>query len=63
MNQLEVTSLDSATLRVKYTELLTENKRLEQENQCVRNDLQEHKDEKARLMQQCDSLGQERSNI
>ncbi|XP_019881509.1 disks large homolog 5 isoform X3 [Aethina tumida] len=61
MNQLEVTSLDSATLRVKYTELLTENKRLEQENQCVRNDLQEHKDEKARLMQQCDSLGQERT--
>ncbi|KAJ3662868.1 hypothetical protein Zmor_007188 [Zophobas morio] len=38
MNQLEVSSQDSATLRSKYADLLSEKQRLEQENQRLRKD-------------------------
>jgi chromosome segregation ATPase len=41
MNQLEVSSQDSASLRTKYSELLNEKQRLEQENQRLRKDLTE----------------------
>lgn len=38
MNQLEVSSQDSASLRTKYTELLAENKQLREENQRLVNE-------------------------
>lgn len=38
MNQLEVSSQDSASLRTKYTELLAENKQLREENQRLLNE-------------------------
>lgn len=41
MNQLEVTTQDSAALRTKYSDVLSENQRLEQENQSLRNELSE----------------------
>ncbi|CAH0564327.1 unnamed protein product [Brassicogethes aeneus] len=62
MNQLEVSSQDSAALRNKFTELLAENKRLDQENQCLRKDLQEHNNENARLSKQCEKLGQDKGD-
>lgn len=36
MNQLEVSTQDSAALRTKYGEVMTENQRLEQDNQNLR---------------------------
>lgn len=42
MNQLEVSSQDSASLRNKYTELVTENKQLRDENQRLLKELTEH---------------------
>ncbi|VEN54343.1 unnamed protein product, partial [Callosobruchus maculatus] len=42
MNQLEVSSQDSASLRTKYTELLNENKQLQAENQRLLKELSEH---------------------
>lgn len=42
MNQLEVSSQDSATLRTKYTELMNENKQLQQQNQTLLKELAEH---------------------
>lgn len=36
MNQLEVSTQDSAALRTKYGEVVTENQRLEQDNQSLR---------------------------
>ncbi|KAF5296629.1 hypothetical protein FQA39_LY12457 [Lamprigera yunnana] len=41
MNQLEVSSQDSATLRTKYGDVLSENQRLEQDIQSLRNELSE----------------------
>ncbi|XP_044252659.1 disks large homolog 5 [Tribolium madens] len=41
MNQLEVSSQDSASLRTRYSELLSEKQRLEQENQRLRKELNE----------------------
>lgn len=41
MNQLEVSSQDSASLRTKYTELLNENKQLQAENQRLCKELTE----------------------
>lgn len=41
MNQLEVTTQDSAALRTKYGEVINENQRLEQDNQGLRNELSE----------------------
>lgn len=42
MNQLEVSSQDSATLRTKYSDLLSENKQLQAENQRLCKELAEH---------------------
>ncbi|KAJ8978068.1 hypothetical protein NQ317_000626 [Molorchus minor] len=42
MNQLEVSSQDSASLRTKYAELLNENKQLQAENQRLMRELHEH---------------------
>ncbi|KAF7278190.1 hypothetical protein GWI33_008684 [Rhynchophorus ferrugineus] len=42
MNQLEVSSQDSASLRTKYTELVSENKQLREENQRLLKELTEH---------------------
>lgn len=41
MNQLEVTTQDSAALRTKYGEVLNDNQRLEQDNQNLRSELNE----------------------
>lgn len=41
MNQLEVTTQDSASLRTKYGDVINEKQRLEQENQSLRNELSE----------------------
>ncbi|XP_018325504.1 disks large homolog 5 [Agrilus planipennis] len=41
MNQLEVSSQDSATLRTKYGDVLSENQRLEQDVQSLRTELSE----------------------
>ncbi|XP_050299121.1 disks large homolog 5 [Anthonomus grandis grandis] len=82
MNQLEVSSQDSASLRNKYTELINENKQLRDENQRLLKELTEHngnasealfmshsqalsklevaQDENARLIKQCEVMGQER---
>lgn len=76
MNQLEVSSQDSASLRTKYTELLAENKQLREENQRLVNEhngnasdalymshtqalskLEVAQDENARLLKQCEVLG------
>lgn len=42
MNQLEVSSQDSASLRTKYAELVSENKQLREENQRLLKELTEH---------------------
>lgn len=41
MNQLEVSSQDSAALRTKYGDVLGENQRLEQDIQSLRTELSE----------------------
>lgn len=41
MNQLEVSSQDSATLRTKYGDVLSDNQRLEQDIQSLRTELSE----------------------
>ncbi|XP_066137661.1 disks large homolog 5 isoform X5 [Euwallacea fornicatus] len=84
MNQLEVSSQDSASLRTKYNELLAENKQLRDDNQRLLSELTEQngnasdalymshtqalsklevaQDENARLLKQCEVLGQERGS-
>lgn len=51
MNQLEVSSQDSASLRTKYSDLLNEKQRLEQENQRLRKELNDvHRQQKDVLL-------------
>lgn len=50
MNQLEVSSQDSATLRTKYGDVLGENQRLEQDIQSLRTELSEmHRQQEVNL--------------
>ncbi|CAH1165122.1 unnamed protein product [Phyllotreta striolata] len=64
MNQLEISSQDSSTLRTKYSELLVEHKQLQSEHQALREALskvESSQDDNARLMKERDELNRDRS--